>query len=253
MSARSSASGPGKTYDAYVLPHGAPPPGATDRVGLVIDGPDAAGTVRLKLGALSALSVEEASGVRRVLATERATAPDWLARLDTLKPVAPSPLILLIANLIDTLIDTGPDMDAEDAPAALESILLLARTAWERPADPPAPDGAPTDPELQAAMRLIEDRLLDPALDAGELMRALGLSRSSLYRAFQPVGGVNAWIRQRRLEHARDLLAHRTGPRPTVGEVAQICGFASDSHFSRAFRKAFGHSPGGRAADSGGA
>jgi AraC-like DNA-binding protein len=39
-------------------------------------------------------------------------------------------------------------------------------------------------------------------------------------------------------------LANRTGPRPTVGEVAQSCGFASDSHFSRAFRKAFGYPPG---------
>lgn len=246
MSAQPGASGSGQTYGAYDVFPGDPSPRDADRVGVVIDGFGDDGAEQLRLGALSALEAEARPGCRRVLAIDRAAAPDWLARLDVLQTISPSLLTPLIANLFDGLVEAGPDLDAGDAPVAIESILLLTRTALERPTEPPAPSGAPADPDLLAATRLIEERLLDPTLDAGELMRALGISRSSLYRAFQPVGGVNAWIRQSRLAHARKLLAGRTGLRPTVGEVAQVCGFASDSHFSRAFRKAFGHPPGVR-------
>jgi len=248
MSAQDGASiSAGTAHGAYVLMDGAASLGAGDRVGLVVDGPEDSN--RLRLGRLAGSE----PGARWVLAVERDAAPAWLAALEDLHPLAPSPLAILIVNLIERLAEAGPAMETADAAATIESILLLARTIREHPASTDAPEAVRSDPDLLAAAQLIEARLLDPDLDAAVLVQALGLSRSSLYRAFQPVGGVNAWIRQRRLEHARDLLANRTGPRPTVGEVAQICGFASDSHFSRAFRKAFGHSPGARGADSGGA
>lgn len=245
MSANDGASIPvGTAYGAHLLVRGPVVFGAGERVGLVIDGPEDA--VHLRLGPLTGPE----PNARWVLAIEAGVAPAWLAALTDPRPVARSPVVTLIVNLIERLAEAGPEMEAGDAAATIESILLLARTARERPAAE-APEGLTGDPDLLAAVQLIEARLLDPDLDAAVLVQALGLSRSSLYRAFQPVGGVNAWIRQRRLEHARDLLASRTGPRPTVGEVAQICGFASDSHFSRAFRKAFGHSPGARPDDAG--
>ena len=222
----------------------APDAGSEERVGLVVDG--RGDTARLRMGALSALEPGPDGGGRLILATDRASAPKWLGDLKPPRPVTPSAFTTLIINLIEELAGLAASPRADDASVVVESILMLARTALERPPEPAAPAGMAGDPEMLAAARLIEERLLDPDLDAGSLMHALGLSRSSLYRAFQPVGGVQAYIRQRRLEHARDLLMRRTGPRPTVSEVAQACGFASDSHFSRAFRKAFGSSPGAR-------
>lgn len=221
-----------------------PDAGSEDRVGLVID--RHGDTARLRMGALSALEAGTDGDARLILATDRASAPKWLADLKPLRPVTPSAFTTLIINLIEELAGLAASARADDASVVVDSILMLARTALERPPEPAAPAGMTGDPEMLAAARLIEERLLDPDLDAGSLMHALGLSRSSLYRAFQTVGGVKAYIRQRRLEHARDLLMRRTGPRPTVSEVAQACGFASDSHFSRAFRKAFGSSPGAR-------
>ncbi len=220
---------------------GAPEARSEDCVGLVIDGHGAA--ARLHMGVLSTGTDIDA---RLILTTDRATAPKWLADLKPLRPVTPSAFTTLIINLMEELAGLAGSTRADDASVVVESILMLARTALERPPEPVIPAGLAGDPEMLAAARLIEDQLLDASLDAGSLMHALGLSRSSLYRAFQSVGGVQAYIRQRRLEHARDLLMRRTGPRPTVGEVAQACGFASDSHFSRAFRKAFGYSPGAR-------
>lgn len=219
----------------------APEARSEGRVGLVIDGHGEA--ARLHMGVLPTGTEIDA---RLILATDRAAAPQWLADLKSLRPVTPSAFTALIINLVEELAGLAGSTHAADTSAVVESILMLARTALERPPEPAAPAGVAGDPEMLAAARLIEDQLLDPSLDTVSLMHALGLSRSSLYRAFQSVGGVKAYIRQRRLEHARDLLMRRTGPRPTVGEVAQACGFASDSHFSRAFRKAFGYSPGAR-------
>jgi AraC-like DNA-binding protein len=238
----------GTRYGAFQVIQGTSEPGpvSNDRVGLAIDLPDVAGEggeARLQLGALDRLTAD--GGARRViLATRRRTAPGWLARTTNLTAIAPSAFTALIVNLVEGLVGATPRLNPEDAPAVIEAILLLAGQALERPADPNAPAWTLGDAEMFAAARLIDERLLDRGLDAESLMRALGLSRSSLYRAFQSVGGVKAYIRQRRLERARDVLANRTGPRPTVGEVAQSCGFASDSHFSRAFRKAFGYPPG---------
>ena len=46
---------------------------------------------------------------------------------------------------------------------------------------------------------------------------------------------------QARIEGARTLLAKTTTP---LAEVAGICGFADQSHFSRVFARAMGTSPG---------
>lgn len=254
-STRATAAGPG--FGAWALVSGetlsTSGAGPDDRVGLVVDG--LGGAMQLRLGALAALEPGADPAAWLILATDRATAPEWLAELKDLHPAAPSAFTALITNLMEGLAEMTPVMREEDAVATVESILRLARTALGRPYDALPPPGLEGDPEMLAAARLIERDLLDPDLDANSLTRALGLSRSSLYRAFQSVGGVKAYIRQRRLEHARDLLMRRDGPRLTVGEVAQACGFASDSHFSRAFRKAFGYSPGVRpeAEGSGGA
>jgi len=66
------------------------------------------------------------------------------------------------------------------------------------------------------------------------LATALDLSVSMLNHRFQgEVGeGPAAWIRRRRMDHARRLLS--TGQRPT--DVAKAMGYAALSQFSRAFK-----------------
>jgi AraC-like DNA-binding protein len=223
------------------------------RVGLIVEWTD--GEARLWQGALAGLEPGDRASRRLILAMARTEAPDWLAGMSDRLPLAPSAFTDLIANMVETLAESSPGMAAGHRSTAVEAILLLVRTARDRPSEIAPSSDLADDPVMLAAARLIEERLLDPTLDAASLMQALHLSRSSLYRAFQGAGGVKAYIRQRRLEHARDVLARPSDPRPTVGEVAASHGFASDSHFSRAFRTAFGHSPGARRKDpaSGGA
>lgn len=234
----------GAIHGAYVVLSAADriPPLPADTVGLIVErhaaGPD---ILHLWLGDLTDLATRPAVSTRLILAATRDGAPDWLGRISGLHLIGASVLCTLIISLMMGLEEPRED---EDAAVVIDAVLLMARTAWDRPVEPDAPDWARNDAEMVEATRLVEARLLDPDLGVESLMAGLGLSRSSLYRAFRPVGGVNAYIRQRRLENARDVLATRAGARLTVGEVAHSHGFASDSHFSRAFRKAFGYPPG---------
>jgi AraC-like DNA-binding protein len=48
------------------------------------------------------------------------------------------------------------------------------------------------------------------------------------------------WLIRRRLEYGRNLLA---GSRKNISEIVEECGFESPTHFSRAFKSAFGVQP----------
>jgi AraC-like DNA-binding protein len=54
---------------------------------------------------------------------------------------------------------------------------------------------------------------------------------------------VNAWVRTRRLEAAREELARTGAAHRSIAAVAARWGFSNPSHFSRAFRERYGMSP----------
>jgi AraC-like DNA-binding protein len=97
-------------------------------------------------------------------------------------------------------------------------------------------------PMLDAALGFIEARLFDPELAPHDVARALGVSRATLYRLFEPLGGVSAQMKQRRLMRAWSLLSSTARP-TSIAVVASQVGFRSDTYFSREFRRLFGISP----------
>ena len=88
----------------------------------------------------------------------------------------------------------------------------------------------------------IEKQLREPGLSADLLCRQFHLSRSTLYRLFEPLGGVARYIRERRLAHCHAILS-RPGPRLYIERVAHEYGFNTASQFSRAFHEQFGYAP----------
>jgi AraC-like DNA-binding protein len=92
------------------------------------------------------------------------------------------------------------------------------------------------------ARRFIETNLSE-AIDARRVCAALGVSRSSIYRAFERDGGVTAFIQRRRLAHIHTLLSDPNEHRP-IRDIAAKYGFVDRSHFSRLFRQTFGYTPG---------
>jgi AraC-like DNA-binding protein len=95
---------------------------------------------------------------------------------------------------------------------------------------------------LERARVLIGRRLLDQDLTPESICRDLHVSRSRLYRLFEPAGGIYAYIRRHRLLQSRDALSDNTDMR-SVGEIAEHWGFVDPSAFSRAFKHEFGLSP----------
>lgn len=75
-----------------------------------------------------------------------------------------------------------------------------------------------------------------------DVARAIGVSRSVLYRAFEPTGGVTREIRSRRLARLRAVLA-RPDEGGRISDLSRACGFSSLSNCSHAFKAAYGLSP----------
>ncbi|MEV7005467.1 helix-turn-helix domain-containing protein [Streptosporangium sp. NPDC051022] len=90
----------------------------------------------------------------------------------------------------------------------------------------------------------IQHNLGDPALGPETIAAAHQISARRLYQLFQDQGlTVASWIRRHRLERCRhDLADPALRPHP-IHVIAARWGFASNAHFSRTFRAAYGISP----------
>ena len=84
-------------------------------------------------------------------------------------------------------------------------------------------------------------RNLHGRITLSELAEHCGLSRGHLSRLFRGSVGcsVSRYVIRRKLEAAKAMLAGAY----TVGEVAYLLGFSSESHFIKRFREEFGVTP----------
>ncbi|KZL00006.1 Transcriptional activator NphR [Pseudovibrio sp. Ad5] len=91
------------------------------------------------------------------------------------------------------------------------------------------------------AKGLLRHNLSNPDLSSDDLAHLMGISRSTLYRLLDPMGGFAKYLRTMRLARARQLL--RLQNRKEIGELAEACGFKHLSTFSKVFRSEFDMSP----------
>lgn len=98
-----------------------------------------------------------------------------------------------------------------------------------------------TDPHVLAALAHIEGALEEP-ISRESLASIAGVSTRHLERLFQSRIGctIGQHLKMQRLERARNLLRQSS---LSVLEVAVASGFSSSAHFSRAYRKRYGHPP----------
>ncbi len=146
----------------------------------------------------------------------------------------------LLGDFLGRLADGLDDVLARDLPhlAAAAQALLAAAL---RPGDIRA---VPQIERLQLARlkRLVRENLGAATLRPGRLAAMAGMSRSRLYRVFEPLGGVAQFIQRERLHQARRMLAN-PAERRDIAELAEATGFFDPSSFSRAFRREFGCTP----------
>jgi len=95
---------------------------------------------------------------------------------------------------------------------------------------------------MARAKKLIAAQLAKRDLSPEKLCRDLNISRSRLYRIFEPSGGISNYIRRQRLLRTRDILSDDKDRR-SISLIAEEWGFMDPSTYSRTFRREFGMTP----------
>ncbi|MXQ10432.1 helix-turn-helix domain-containing protein [Microvirga makkahensis] len=150
----------------------------------------------------------------------------------------------LLSNYLRTVYETAGSLSAEDSAALTAATASLIAGCFGPSADAQEPVmAARRGALLLAVKRYIDGNLADPDLTVDHLAREFRLSRATLARLFETLGGVAGYIRERRLLRC---LAEITAPdhaHRSIGELAYVWGFGNEAAFSRAFRRMFGISP----------
>lgn len=95
-----------------------------------------------------------------------------------------------------------------------------------------------------AMRRYVDAHLGDPDLGPAQIAAVFGVSRASVFRAFESNGGVAQTIVQRRMARAFETLSRAEASRGLVKTVAYASGYDDPAHFCRLFRRHLGVSPG---------
>lgn len=96
---------------------------------------------------------------------------------------------------------------------------------------------------LNRIRRIVEANLSNPALNPEFLSQRCGISRTSLYRLFEPLGGISKYIQERRLARAFQDLTDPCKSHEMINMIAHRWGFSDPSSFNRIFRKTYQVSP----------
>src|SRR5690349_5142495 len=141
-----------------------------------------------------------------------------------------------LRRIVNILRGNAETLEKQASVAELVAVLL------ERGLVASVDLGAPAPPN---AVRRARDFLLASVAAAptlAELSEAVGSNRFVLLRQFRRAFGVppHAFVVRARVEQSRSLLARGAD----VADVAQVLGFADQSHFTRAFKSIVGLTPG---------
>ncbi len=97
---------------------------------------------------------------------------------------------------------------------------------------------------LQSVKAYIEANLRNPNLSPATIAKHNGISLRYLHHLFRSIDmSVSHWLRLRRLERCRDMLASPQYAGKSITEIAYGMGFSSSSHFSNLFRAEFNLTP----------
>ena len=142
----------------------------------------------------------------------------------------------LASDLVASYLQEGPESDI----LPLLLALLLARLRRQEPVRREGQTTAIAPGMVMQVNQLVHQNA--QPLGIKEIAAALGISQSHLRARFRASCGVSLGkhLRRLRLEKACGLL--RLTPN-RVSEIAEMCGFNSIYHFSRAFHAAYGVSP----------
>jgi AraC-like DNA-binding protein len=149
----------------------------------------------------------------------------------------------ILYRAVESLLRSMDTLTLPEAGAALDALITMTAGMLEGDLARRAEGNSSGDPMLDRAIAVIDRNLARSDLAPALLQKSLPLSRSALYRLFEPLGGVRNAILERRLERALRVLLSGTAVRPPLRKIARDHGFSSEEQYGRAFRKRFGTTP----------
>ena len=153
-------------------------------------------------------------------------------------------LFALAADLEQELSAEGYGREILSSCVLMRLLVQIGRYQRREDIQNPRPVN-PENPRVQSMIRYMDENLSDD-LDMDALAEIFYVSKYHMMRQFRRETGftVHAYLQQRRLLHARDLM--EKGMRAT--EACYRSGFRSYSSFTRAYGSFFGTTPTGRGA-----
>ena len=120
-------------------------------------------------------------------------------------------------------------------------VIEQVRPARQKQRQPEVNTVVISNPKLAAVVSLMKENPAPP-MPLSALARKVGMSRRQIERLFELEGqeAPTRFYLRVRLEKAQQLLRKTA---LAVVDVGKACGFVSASHFSKCYRKRFGHSP----------
>ncbi|KRE16691.1 hypothetical protein ASE66_08680 [Bosea sp. Root483D1] len=153
------------------------------------------------------------------------------------------PATRLLSQLMRDVYAALPGLTLAQGIAAAAAIVELAIAASQG-GHGAREEPTPADLDLfSRAQAHVERSLGDFGLTVGSLMKTLEATRGALYAVFGEHGGVQAYIRERRLQRCYEVINGDDRAGETLSAIAFSFGFRSEAHFSRAFKERFGMAP----------
>lgn len=157
--------------------------------------------------------------------------------------LVPDAGVLLLSGFLSMLPTYAPTLRLDQSAGVATTLTdLIAATLCEAPSSRDRGREAIAIATRQRAQDYIRRNITDPDLSPARIAYHCGVSRSTLYRLFEPLGGVSHYVQETRLHHTYRLFCNAE-ERRRIGEIADEACFNSDAHFSRAFRRKFAMSP----------
>ncbi len=147
----------------------------------------------------------------------------------------------LLSDMLQSFVSNAPMLQGVELTSL--TLQLLSAALGVRPAAETSVDLRHRSIDVREISQFIDAHIERSDLTPQTIAAHFNTSVRQLYRVIAAEGGTPAaLIWRKRLEHAHRLLG-RSGTRVPIIEIALNCGFKDGAHFSRAYRKMFGHSP----------
>ncbi|WP_299775944.1 helix-turn-helix domain-containing protein [uncultured Tateyamaria sp.] len=169
----------------------------------------------------------------------------WLAPcLDEVnRSVLNGALTGLLRTFISTLVDEAHKITGDQKQVLSRSFSDLLAASLDPTADNLHNASTTLNAgRLTMAREFIRKNLARPELNVDFICKSLGMSRRTLYNAFEEHGGVAKYIKTARLQACYKALSHETDYR-FISTIAYQHGFTNMSLFSRQFKDLYGFSP----------